>query len=188
MNGWIRLASLACIHLAAFSVQTVQAQTVKQSDAAAQVVLDVGSSSTTPGGISAVPVTLSTDAKIRDAVLRVTFPKASVSFVREERGAVARRAGAKVTSTEQPANDEKSSVLEVRISAPRDIAPGIVAYLHFRVHEKVKPGEQLILKNEPVEVMSAEGKKDTKVGGASGHIIVVDPDLPPMFSCFYYMH
>jgi hypothetical protein len=187
MNRWIRLALLAGIHLAVFCVQTAQAQGIEQT-AAPQVVLDLASSGVTPGGIVAVRVTLSTDMKIRDALLRITFPKASLSFVRDERGAVARRAGATLASTDRPAGDEKSSVLEVRISAPREMAPGILAYLHFRVHETVKAGELVILKNEPVEVMSADGQKYTKVGGANGQIIVVSPDLPPLFSCFFYMH
>jgi hypothetical protein len=166
----------------------VQAQVAEGTDEPPKVALDLGSSSATPGAVSAVALTLTTATEIRDALLTITFPKGILRFVRDERGAVARRAGAKLASTERATEGETSSILEVRISAPKGIAQGILAYLHFRTDETARVGDQVTLENEPVEVTLADGSKQTRLGGTDGHIVIISADLPPLFSCFFYMH
>jgi hypothetical protein len=183
---WIG-ASVLCILLTGLPVSGVHGRT-RQRTQPSGVVLDLSRSSGIPGGVSAVTLTLSAPANVREGVLRVSYPTALVSFLRAERGAILRRAQGEVTATERKSKDEDSSVVEVRFTAASGVSSGILGYLHFRLHETAAAGQQAVLDNQPERVTLMDGTQVTQISATAGEIVIISPDLPPLFSCFFYMH
>ena len=144
-----------------------------------------------PDGIVAVPihVAAATGVQIGAFTLRLRFPARRLTFTKVEMGGLGEGVGAeaKTASTES----EGETLLSVTIATPEQqgvrtpIPDGPVAQLMFKIAKDLKP-ETVIRLAVSVDGIGIEaGAAALKFTARDGQIIV---SIPPVISCFFYMH
>jgi hypothetical protein len=156
---------------------------------AASGTIALGDASAAPGSAVVSPLSLSAPEPIhiRALEVRLTYDSSLLSFDKAEPSGLALGISAEVTAAVEESADEGSSVLRLRIAAPseRELPPGPLAYIRFRIAQKALPETAIAIRIEAVgQTADAPGQAVT-LDAAPGRIIVSAPPVP---ACFFYMH
>jgi hypothetical protein len=156
--------------------------------------LTAGEQTAPPGAPVVVPLTLSAPDAVKAGIieLRVTYPKALLTFAKVEPSGLALGVFATIETSIGKGPDAASSTLLATIATPADpearkaFSSGLLAYLGFTIAKDAKPGTDIALKLESV-VRTAENEPHPilPVSSVNGKIVVANP---PVISCFFYMH
>jgi len=123
--------------------------------------------------------------------LRLTFPKAKVSFDKAELSGLGEGVGIVMTTEQQDAGDSASVLLTLTTKAvegaAREAVPdGPIAHLAFKLAADAKVGEVVTLKPRvSAETLDAPPKTVAGISAPDGQIVVSEPSVS---SCFFYMH
>ncbi|MGH9782621.1 MAG: cohesin domain-containing protein, partial [Terriglobia bacterium] len=178
--------------LAALLVLSVPASMAAASQAARQATtLNVGISTAKPGDPVDIPLTLSgtETPRLSSITVEISFPKATLRFVRASAGLAGEMAEASVQGTVRDAPDVSGlSLLTVTITAKQPIKLGILAYLQFRVATDTPKG-MVQLRDQSLEGKSLDGGPLTLAKGRDGQVEVFDRNEQiPLIGCFFFTH
>jgi hypothetical protein len=156
--------------------------------------LTVGEQTAPPGAPVVVSLTLSVPDAVKAGSIdvRVTYPKAVLTFAKVEPSGLALGVFATIETSIVKGPDAASSTLLATIATPADpdarkaFASGLLAYVGFTIAKTAKPGTTVPLKVASV-VRTAESEPHPvlPVRSVNGKVIVANP---PVISCFFYMH
>jgi hypothetical protein len=157
-----------------------------------RLVLDLGMGQGKPGDEVVIPATLrvADGAEVGAFTLKVSFPRALVSFEEVRKAIGAQAANAEVTSAlEEPAPgaEQASATISVTAEAGKALGSGTVVDLVFKVAEQA-PLESVAALSGQILAMAA-GASPAPIAPAQvddGEVAVAETTL--MFSCFFYMH
>jgi hypothetical protein len=162
------------------------------SMAAQQVTtLNVGISTAKPGDPVDIPLTLSgrETPGLTSITAEISFPKATLRFVRASAGLAGEMAEATVQGTVRDAPDVSGlSLLTVTITAKQPIKLGILAYLQFRVATDAPKGT-VQLRDLSLQGGSSDGAAQTLAKGRDGRVEIFERDEQiPLIGCFFFTH
>jgi hypothetical protein len=160
---------------------------------AESTTLTIGEQTGVPGAPVVVPLTLAAPDAVKPGTIeiRVTFPKATLTFTKVEPSGLALGASATIETTVGKGPDAASSTLVATIATPADpaerkaLAPGLLAYIGFTIAKDAKPGTVPLKLTTTVRTADAEAKPVAPVSAVNGKVTVT---APPVISCFFYMH
>ena len=160
--------------------------------AAQQVTtLNVGISTAKPGDPVDIPLTLSgrETPGLTSITAEISFPKATLRFVRASAGLAGEMAEANVQGTVRDAPDVSGlSLLTVTITAKQPIKLGILAYLQFRVATDAPKGT-VQLRDLSLQGGSSDGAPQTLAKGRDGRVEIFERDEQiPLIGCFFFTH
>lgn len=156
--------------------------------------LTLGEPSAPPGSRVTVPLTLSVPESVNVGSLeiRLTFPKAQLTFTKVEPSGLAVGLDARVEATVENGPDAKSSTLRVRVATPgsagerKPLPAGLLAYIGFTIAKTAKPDTTISLVHVATGLTThSDPRPVTPLGIANGKINVTKPPVP---ACFFYMH
>ena len=156
--------------------------------------LTLGEPSAPPGSPVTVPLTLSVPESVNVGSLeiRLTFPKALLTFTKVEPSGLAVGLDARVEATVESGPDAKSSTLRVRVATPgnagerKPLPAGLLAYIGFTIAKTAKPDTTISLVHvATARTTHSDPRPVTPLGIANGKINVTKPPVP---ACFFYMH
>ena len=150
------------------------------------VEVNLGSDMTTRGGPAQIPVILFTrGTKVGKVAGEVTFPGKLLSYDKAVRGSAGEEAAAEVSvELLNDGQDTERSILRVVVSATKEIPPGVLLDLRFRVSPDAEVGV-LALKNA-LKAMTLEGEEIKGVKGKDGEVDV--KIITPVVACFFFTH
>lgn len=184
-----RVAAMAIALAAALHEPVSSIQTVIESK------LTLGEASGPPGSPVTVPLTLSAaeSVTVGSIEMRVTYPKAQLTFNKVEPSGLSLGVDAKVEASVESAPDAKSSTVRITVSTPtgerggrKPLPIGLLAYLGFTIAKTAKPETTISL--VPVAAaanIDSEPRPVAPLGVADGKIKVTTRPVP---ACFFYMH
>ena len=158
----------------------------------AGATLSIGQSAAQPGAPVVAPLTLATaeGVELGSVTVRLTYPKALLSFVKVEPSGLALGVGAVIESKIDVGRDATSTTLIVKVfTAPasgRSLPPGPLAYLGFKISETAKPESAIALVHAAEALTAGEPRQPLTPVVAGKATIRVAP--PPVPACFFYMH
>ncbi len=155
----------------------------------------LGEGAAPPGGQVVLPVSFSSAENVVKAGaidLRVTLPKAKLSFVKIDPSGLAVGVSATVQANVKDGDAAGPPIVEAHISTIGPgggrlaIPSGPVAYLTFTIDTSAEPGDAFDVSLEAsVRTTDDPPRTITPVGTADGQITVASPPVP---MCFFYMH
>jgi len=162
------------------------------SQAAQQATtLNVGLSTAKPGDPVDIPLTLSgaETPRLGSITVEISFPKATLRFVRASAGLSGEMAEANVQGTVRDAPDVSGlSLLTVTITAKQPIKLGILAYLQFRVATDAPKGT-VQLRDQSLQGGSLEREPQTLAKGRDGRVEIFERNEQiPLIGCFFFTH
>ena len=121
--------------------------------------------------------------------VELTFPKATLRFVRASAGLAGEMAEANVQGTVRDAPDVSGlSLLTVTLTAKQPIKLGILAYLQFRVATDAPKG-MVPLRDRSVQAASLDGQTQPLAKGRDGQVEIFERDEQiPLIGCFFFTH
>jgi hypothetical protein len=161
---------------------------------AAETKLTIGEQSAPPGSPVVVPLTLAVPENVKAGTIeiRVTFPKATLTFAKVEPSGLAAGASATIETNVTKGPDAASSTLVATIATPADatdrktLTSGLLAYIGFTIAKTAKPGTIVPVKlASVVRTADADAQPVAPVSSVNGKVTVTSP---PVISCFFYMH
>jgi hypothetical protein len=156
--------------------------------------LTIGEQTAPPGAPVVVPLTLSAPDTVKPGSIeiRVTYPKATLTFAKLDPSGLALGASATIEANVGKGPDAASSTLIATIATPADpaerkaLASGLLAYIGFTIAKDAKPGTTVPVKLQSiVRTADAEEKPVAAVTSVNGKVTIT---APPVISCFFYMH
>ena len=198
---WLRFISDACLARSnrllwsAFALSfilSMPAAIPAWSQAASQgTTLNVGISTAKPGDPVDIPLTLSgtETPRLNSITVEISFPKATLRFVRASAGLAGEMAEASVQGTVRDATDTSGlSLLTVTITAKKPIKLGILAYLQFRVATDAPKGT-VPLRDQSLAGGSLDSQPQMLAKGRDGRVEIFDRNEQiPLIGCFFFTH
>jgi hypothetical protein len=154
--------------------------------------LTLGEASAPPGSPVTAPLTLSVPegAEVGSLKVRLTYPKALLTFEKVEPSGLSLGVGAAVDATVEEGLGGKSSTLAVTISTgsppPKALPPGPLAYIGFRISDRAEP-ESTIPLTHSAEAFGV-GDPPRRVEPISAAPAAIQVSAPAVPACFFYMH
>lgn len=160
--------------------------------AAQQVTtLNVGLSTAKPGDPVDIPLTLSgtETPRLSSITVEISFPKATLRFVRASAGLAGEMAEANVQGSVRDAPDVSGlSLLTVTITAKQPIKLGILAYLQFRVATDAPKGT-VQLRDQSLQGGNLDREPQTLAKGRDGRVEIFERNEQiPLIGCFFFTH
>lgn len=168
--------------------QPLEATQAEEQKSAAKVIIDAVDA--TPGDPIDIPLLLFGKGPLRigTVVIEISFPKSALSFVRADPGLGSMMAEAEVRATQKEASgDPDVSLLEVTVAAKEALKPGTLAYLKFRVSTEAPLGT-LRLELKETKATTVEGEPLQMAKGNDGEITLLEEQILPHISCFFFTH
>lgn len=181
-----------CLLLSMSLAVTVAARPHPPQEPERPATISIGESAAQAGAPVVAPLTLASAAEmeIGSVTIRLTYPKALLSFVKLEPSGLALAIAAVVQSEVEPGPDAKSSTLQVTVfTAPgsgRSLPRGTLAYLGFKISEKAQPERAITLVHTAEALTAGDPRQPVKELIAGKATITVA--RPPVPACFFYMH
>lgn len=147
------------------------------------IAIALGSVQAVPGGEFSIPLTLkaSPEEQLGLLVIELNLPDI-LSFVEVKGGPAAEVAKADIKKDSTEVKDKPGSAVKISIEAERPIPSGIFASLTFKLSDDADIKEMEL---EPkVRAWALDKKPVDGVRVGNGRIEVI----PPLISCFFYMH
>ena len=184
-----RVTAMAVVVAAALPQPVSSIQTVIESK------LTLGEASGNPGSPVTVPLTLAAaeSVNVGSVEMRVTYPKAQLTFNKVEPSGLSLGVDAKVEASVESWSDAKSSTVRITLSTPpgeggvrKPLPIGLLAYLGFTIAKTAKPETTIPLVHVATAASSdSEPRPVAPLGVADGKIKVTTRPVP---ACFFYMH
>lgn len=145
------------------------------------VVIALGSAEAVPGGEFSLPLTLKASSKDRLGMLAIemSLPEA-LSFVEVKGGAAAEVAGAEIKK--EASEGKPGSAVKISVEAKGTMPSGILASLTFKLSDNIDMEE---IELEPkARAWTLDKRPVDGIRVEKGKVQVI----PPLISCFFYMH
>lgn len=184
---WLLWSTLALSFLLSMPASMAAASLAAQQ----ATTLNVGLSTAKPGDPVDIPLTLSgaETPRLSSITVEISFPKATLRFVRASAGLAGEMAEANVQGTVRDAPDVSGlSLLTVTITAKQPIKLGILAYLQFRVATDAPKGT-VQLRDQSLQGGSLEREPQTLAKGRDGRVEIFERNEQiPLIGCFFFTH
>ena len=156
--------------------------------------LTLGQPSAPPGSPVTIPLTLaaSESAKVGSIELRLTFPKAQLTFNKVEPSGLVLGIEGTAEAVVDPRPEGKSSTVRVTVAGGagaggrRPLPAGVLAYLGFTIAKTAKPDTTISLAHVATALTTdVDARPVLPFGVVNGKVSVTRPPVP---ACYFYMH